>query len=169
MADDAQPVDVVDDHCRVAAGEFGRSAVDVHNLNLAAADRGAGQGGQRSVGGLRDDAHRVRMHVAQVRALEGDLDAALFGDFQRVFQLWVIGVHAQHAADQRTVGAVAPQGQMERAMQDEVHRLQLLVRNHVVHRLADALCAGGVRAGRADHDGAQNIEHADVHNIKFPL
>ena len=38
MADDAQPVDVVDNHRRVAAGEFGRSAVDVHNLNLAAAD-----------------------------------------------------------------------------------------------------------------------------------
>ena len=110
MADDTQAVIVVDDDSRIASGEFGSGAVDVDDFDVAAADRGAGQGGRLSVGGVGSDANRVRVNVTEVSSFKLDLDALFFSNLQRVFDLWVIGIHAEYAADQRAVGAVSAQG-----------------------------------------------------------
>ena len=63
-----------------------------------------------SVGSVGSDANRVRVNVTEVSSFKLDLDALFFSNLQRVFDLWVIGIHAEYAADQRTVGAVSAQG-----------------------------------------------------------
>ena len=144
VADDTQAVIVVDDDSRIASGEFGSGAVDVDDFDVAAADRGTGQGGHLSVGGVGSDAHCVWVDVTEVSSFKLDLYAFFFGNLQRIFDLRVIGIHAEYAADQRTVGAVSAQGQVEGAVQNKVDRFELLVCNHVVHGFTDALCAGGM-------------------------
>ncbi len=73
VADDTQAVIVVDDDSRIASGEFGSGAVDVDDFDVAAADRGAGQGGRLSVGSVGSDANRVRVNVTEVSSFKLDL------------------------------------------------------------------------------------------------
>ena len=106
------------------------------------------------------DAHRVRMHVAEVFLGEVDVHAHLLGDADRLGDARIVDVQADRAADQREVGAVSAIRRRERRMEEEVHVDRILVEDLARHA-AEARGAGGMRAGRSDHHRAHHVENRD--------
>ena len=82
--------------------------------------------------------------------------ASLFGQGKGLCYLRIVGLKAQDARHERLVGAVPAARGRERAVQGQDDALRLLAEQRA-RRGRDAKSAGCVRAGRAHHNGADNV------------
>ena len=144
----------------VVAGHLDRDAVDRADADLAAAQGLAGDRHLHAVLANHVDRDGVGMKggALLVGGLgERELQPLLLRKLERVAHADVVGRHAQDARDERTVAAVPVVGVGEGVVELKVDALEGL-RAQGARDQCDAQRARGVRRGRADHDGAQNLE-----------
>ena len=160
--DDPGAVLVLDEQREEGAGEARLEAVDVEDAHEAAAQAGSGHV-DAFVAGLEVEAHRVRVHVAQVAGADLDLEPGGLGMIHRIAQPLVVGTESEQPADQGEVGAVTARGLRERAVQRQLG-LAGRLQQRVARQQREAAGTCGVRTGGADHHGADHVEqsHARV-------
>ncbi len=141
----------------VLAGEQHVHAVDGGDLRRAAADGFAADFGDGAGGVLHADVHRVGVgRLGFVVGGEGEGQPRLLRQLERVAHPQVVGGQPQKPRHQGAVGAVAVVGVGEAAVQLE-HRLHRLGAQKAAGHERDAQGTGRVRAGRAHHEGADNV------------
>src|SRR5205807_2852804 len=123
---------VEEEQRRRVAFEARLEPVDLEDFDDAAANRRAAD--LRLARLAADlDAHRVRMHVAEVLLGKGNVDAHLLGDANGLGDARIVNVESDRTADQREVRAVAAIRVRERRMQIEMYGDRVFVEDLARH------------------------------------
>ena len=101
----------------------------------------------------------MRLFVER-RLLERVVEPFTLGDFQRGANAIVVGAKAHQTRDDRLVGAVPFAGARERAVQLDLRAFRRSA-DESAREQSEPAGAGGVRARRPDHDGADDVEERD--------
>ena len=149
-----------DDKACALAGDVDGDSVHLAQLRRAAADGDASHAHAHARCVLRLDVDGVGMvGLGERVALELELEALRARLAERCGDARVIGVHTEHACDQRFVGAVTLVGLAERSVQREldVHGFAC---EQAARHACDSQGSCGVRRRRSHHDGADDVSNA---------
>ena len=99
----------------------------------------------------------IRLHFV---GRKGEMQPPLLRDRIGVPDAHIIGSKPHNTAQQSPIRTVTPVGLCKRAVEGKVHPDNGR-RDHLLSQLGDQCRTGRVRAGWADHIGAQHIKDAD--------
>src|SRR5437762_6755991 len=105
------------------------------------------------------------MYIALIFFRELDLHSHLFGDANGLGDFRIVDIQSDRAAGEREVGTVTAIRRGERRMKKEVNFDWIFVED-LARDAPEARGAGGVRAGRTDHDRSHDVEDGDFADRK---
>ena len=160
MGQHARFVVLTDHDARLLAGHFDVDAVDAPDDSCTASDALAADAHLVAVCVDDADVDGVRVVVLGIGfGRKRERHVRFAGELKRIADAQIVGIEAEHASDERFVGAVADERVGERSEKRELDGSWFREAEPARH-VGDAQRSCGMRTRGPDHDGADDVAYA---------